>query len=557
MTREGTDFAVLSLRDAWDMKEYSDVSMYMNESNTDIHLQAIDITAGIFSAVSADEDAQFHVLFPGYGSSIPVGKTGARHPIDGSRFHCLYAKMVVNSGEELDEVRLWWFEDNLLTGSTYGSGRMSTFPFNGGWQLYAVDLNGFGDVGSDWSTLTAWQGLRIDPTRFAGVDFSVDWIRLTDCAEVPVTVSWVGAVSEVEVWVGVGNPNPDFMVPAGPLTLKNCTTTSCVLDVQGWEPGTYYVGVKESGSGSIVWASQPLIVDPAPIAHFRNPSFTSGERLLWEMEGIQDVEEITCAAYSFSNSILSLTTQPPGTIGSGCTSGGFSDPQIDLILPFSPVDTSTYRYLTFRIHMEGDWQDVNRGWIARWIWKNSDGCFQVSEDMPFDVGWQTLIVDLHDPVEGYPEDSAPLGCPRRHWSSSSTILLRLDPNENDTSDPFVQMIDWISLSKDNYHPAGTAFPIEFSTSESINDLTVDLFYTSDLSDPFQNLVIPVGNPSPPPSQVKIYLPMISNTSGGSGTDPIINWDTSGIAPGSYYICGQFYDGLNTTVYCSGVPVLLH
>jgi hypothetical protein len=50
--------------------------------------------------------------------------------------------------------------------------------------------------------------------------------------------------------------------------------------------------------------------------------------------------------------------------------------------------------------MNGVWQDVNKGWIARWIWQTSDNCFEVTNDIPFDTGWQTLEVDLHDPLEG-------------------------------------------------------------------------------------------------------------------------------------------------------------
>jgi hypothetical protein len=283
VTAEGHDFSTSILSDPWDMDAYSDVSMYINESGTAIHLQNIQVANGIFSAQSVSSDAQFHVLFPGYPSSIHAGKTGERFPIDSSKYHCLFTRLKVNSSETLDETRLWWFADDGLASEEHGSGRLSTFPFTSDWQFYGVDLNGFADWLLDWSARAEWQGLRFDPTTFAGVDFEVDWVRLTDCTEVPVQISWAEIAGEIEVWVGINGMQPDFMIPEGVLTLKNCSGNSCTLDVQGWEPGIYYIGVKPQSGGSIVWSSQPLTIDASPIVSFTRPSYVSGDSIRWEM----------------------------------------------------------------------------------------------------------------------------------------------------------------------------------------------------------------------------------------------------------------------------------
>ncbi|MFV2044458.1 MAG: hypothetical protein ACC700_14645, partial [Anaerolineales bacterium] len=431
------------------MDQYSDVSMYINESIVAIHLQNIQVSGGVFSAQSVTTDAQFHVLFPGYQSSIPAGKTGARNPIQSSD-HCLFTLMQTASGDTLDEVRAWWFEDSTLTGGAFGSGRLSSFPFAPGWQFYAVDLAIVGDFGAAWLDRTEWQGLRLDPTTNSGVDIDVDWVRLTDCAADPVTVSWSGIAGAVEIWAGIGSAQGDFRVPDGALSLPSCGSTSCVLDVQGWQPGSYYIGVKRLSDGQLFWTSQPLVIDPVPIQHIESPSYTSGQSIVWTMNGSSDIVSAftVCVTYFFDNGELDLITQPPGLLPGNCVSSGNSDPQV-VLSQSGDVDTGVYRYLTFQTSMDGLWQDVNLGWIIRWIWSPYPNCFQVSNDIPFDVGWQKLTIDLHDSFEGLAEDSAAaagVSCPLLNWKDFPATYLRFDPNENRTSQNFHQRVDLIRLS---------------------------------------------------------------------------------------------------------------
>lgn len=561
LAAEGNDFATARLRDPWDMDEYSDVSMYINESNVAIHLQNIQTSGGMFSAQSVGNDAQFHTLFPGYQSSIPAGKTGARHPITTSRFHCLFIRMQVLSSDTFDEVRVLWFEDNRLTGSTFGSGRLSDFPFASGWQFFAVDLNAVeGLSGAAWSDQLEWQGLRIDPTINGGIDFSVDWIRLTDCAQDPVTVSWSGIVGAVEIWAGIGAQQPDFQVPPGPLSLPSCTSNSCVIDLQGWQPGSYYIGVKRLSDGQIFWTTQPLVIDPAPIIRIARPSFTSGQSIFWPMNELGEIVTAytVCVGYFFDSGLLDLTTLPPGQLPGNCVSGGNSDPQV-VLSQSEDVDTSLFRYLVFETSMEGAWQDVNLGWIIRWIWSPYPNCFQVSNDIPFDVGWQELSLDLHDPTEGLAEDSAGapgVTCPIRHWQDFPATYLRFDPNENRTTESFHQQVDQITLSAMDRAAAGSKFPIQLDSSEDVGGLSLSFFYTTDAdADPTQNAIVLVGAPPPPPGPFNIFLPAILNDAvGGNAARPTFLWDTVGVASGVYYVCLEAADGQNSAVYCSDAPV---
>jgi len=208
--------------------------------------------------------------------------------------------------------------------------------------------------------------------------------------------------------------------------------------------------------------------------------------------------------------------------------------------------------------MDGLWQDVNRGWILRWIWSPYPNCFLVSNDIPFDVGWQTLTIDLHDAFEGFAEDSAAapgLNCPTRHWTDFPATYFRFDPNENVTSAAFHQRIDWIRLSSMDRVSMGSLFPIQMQSSEAIEDLTLSFYYTTDPIGNPRQMVAFITTPSPPTpaGPYEIFLPMIFNAFEGNQY-PSFLWDTSGVSAGQYYICVEASDGLNIPIYCSEAPV---
>ncbi|HOU12361.1 MAG TPA: hypothetical protein PKZ84_04535 [Anaerolineae bacterium] len=554
---EGRDFATWVLTDPWDMQQFSDISMYLNESNVAIHLQDIQVADGIFSARSADTDAQFFTLFPGYQSAINAGKVGSRYPVNSSVYHCLYMRMKVDSDLSYDEMRVWWVADNHLFVDTYGV--TTGIPLSRSeWAIYSMDLATMSD--SVWSPLAwlerpAWQGLRIDPTIKTGVNFQVDWVRLTDCTPVNTTVSWTPTAGSVEIWAGIGQAAPDFKVA----TSLSGETGTYTLDVQGWEPGYYYIGVKDATGFS--WTEQPLWIDPVPQVKFARPAFNSGETLRWEMNSAAELTGTRCVQAAFGNGVLDLLTLPPAMLPPICAVGGISDPQLDLALPVSLVDTSLFRYLTIHINTEGLWQDVNHGWMMRWLWRTYENgnpdqaCYNVSNDIPFDVGWDTLTIDLHDAFEGLTEDYAGGAfCHPRDWSDDPTDYLRLDPNENTLPSSMHQQLDWVRLSRMDRVAQGTLFPIRLKLSEDAATMVFDLYYTSDLSTPRQHAVVIAqgtsGTPSPLPYH--IYLPLVQQN--WIATEISFMWDTTAVPVGEYYICSEINDGVNVIVSCSEAPV---
>ncbi len=153
-----------------------------------------------------------------------------------------------------------------------------------------------------------------------------------------------------------------------------------------------------------------------------------------------------------------MNTAGPANQPSDCVMGGASDPKVKMNLGSTPVDTSAYRYLSYRLKQDGAYMNVNTGWINRWVWLTyldnglSQWCYGVLNDVPYDVSWETYLLDMHDPAIGTPEygdgyNTVICETQKGTWSTRDIFELRFDPNENTTSQPFVQYLDYVRLSK--------------------------------------------------------------------------------------------------------------
>jgi hypothetical protein len=582
LQKEAPDFATLALGNAWDMNDFEDISQYLNGAGRNPSLTNIQVKDGIFSATSIGDRttviAYFFPLFPGYQNFIPQGNVGVTHPIDPSQYQCLYAAMQVDSPSSQpqgkDGWRVFWYADEAMS-QTGGTVQMDLDSANN-WLLYKVDLNnpqrGLVSGSIPWNGKSAWEGFKIEPTFYKNVNFQVDWIRLTSCHDDPAyqaTVSWNPDASVNTIWVRPDGTTRDIRLQG----TVDGTKGSTVIDTKGLAAGSYQVGLGSSANCCAQWSSDSLTIDETPGAVFEMPSapdapdYATEAGNAWDMDP-SDITSVRCSQFSFDNGILKLDTNPPSLLPSSCKGAiGEADSQIFLNLP-GPIKASDYRYLSFRHYIDGAYAIPADGMIGRWIWTTADNCTYVGHDIPYDVGWHTYVVDLFDSFMGTPISSAPSSCGNKPWKDAGTIIrLRFDPNENWTGNTagipavvFHEEFDWIRLTKDILVNQGSKFTIEAKLSKPSSQLTsIQYYYTTDPHSPVQSWT-PIrynGSQTQPPKiggSHLIFLPTIQSQFDPDPTNAYFLWDTTGVAPGDYYICTQVSDQVNQAAYCSEVSV---
>jgi len=351
------------------------------------------------------------------------------------------------------------------------------------------------------------------------------------------------------------------------------------LDVQGIAPGRYIVGLSQSRSGCCTVESKEILeINQTPIVDFVDPNFYSGPDYAtmagnaWDFQDPADVVKVGGAQSTLVNGVLDLVTQ----------SSKRADPKIYLNTPQVIQNARDYRYFNFRMYTEGPWQNITDGMILRWIWvqlnNRGEECYRVSHDIPFDIGWQIYSIDLHDVFNGIAEEVAG-SCNGLswHWLDSNPISkFRLDPNENILGVPLHQQLDWVRLTQVESIPQGTPFTIRIGINKFPGDFnSIDFYYTSDPGSPtqhpineftsFSNLSNNNGDQyfgaGPQTAQllqtallpvaVKNYVP---SDLPGVAHEIRLNWDTSSVDPGDYYVCVRINDGINEAVFCSEATV---
>lgn len=588
---EGRDFFTWELRTPRDMDAFSDVSQGINHAgaNNEILNMTFD---GVFSGTAEGSYSEFYVLYPGYQPGLLLPGTGVVTPVESGVYKCFYMAMKVDISSTTTEY-FWntgWVEDRTLDAGNGAWGKtFGNKVVNNQWVLYQIEnLSTWPHIDGDgWNTLGQWQGFRVTPIlNRPNTNFHVDWVRLTDCQPVNVTLTSLSAGETYAIEIQRASLHKIRVEES--VVADN--SGKILWDVQGIEPGTYTYFVKRK-SDDVQVQQGTLTIEPAPIPTFTNPSPFSGEEYSagagnpWDMQASNDVAAVYCMTWNFVNGIFAMDTQPPANLPSECVGGGANeaDPIVYLNTPLSE-DISAYRYLSLRHKIDGAWPQPAQGMIIRWIWqvvhptKPGEVCEYVSREIALDIGWHTYWVDLHDPYNGTPievggSSGGVATCPANvKWSDQHSPLtfFRLDPNENVTSGVFHQEIDWIALTKVEAVEQGVQFPIQVSMNKSPAEIqAITFYYTDDLEQPTQNLIQGSAFQTAAPSQASplaqpegsnfiIYLPLVTNKFMGP-PPPVENeilqyWDTSQVTPGTYYICATSNDGHNQTTLCSDAPI---
>jgi hypothetical protein len=298
---------------------------------------------------------------------------------------------------------------------------------------------------------------------------------------------------------------------------------------------------------------EPSAPDNAPpITHITSPSYISGPDYAstelsngWDMSESSDVaatHDLNANSISFSGGVFSATNIQ-GTSNCGVVCG---DAQITLRTSGS-INTSKYKYFTYRMKLDGK-QDTVNGSVARVLWWSTKP-EQASITSPWVVAeeYQTVSFDLSK-IKFEPGSFAT-------WQNSAPIVFRFDPHE--FAAPHTFHLDYAMLTGDS--TANASFDIRYQTSAGA---TPQFFADTD-TNPDNGGGTPIScatSQKLAASDVKVFVPLISY----SGTTPPVapegstcRWNTSGVAAGSYYIHSVTTDGTDTTSAYSQTPVVVN
>lgn len=532
---EGEDYFTLELGDPRDMNQRLDLR-YQHLNVTHINVQN-----GLWTAYGG---TRVFPLFPGFGDAAAnIGQTGVDHPIDGNRFD--YFSMRVSAGSS-EPVYLVVHENSILDEQI--AWHAPSFAAN---EMHT--LHGTPDV--TWPASIA--GLRIN---LAGNPFVFDWVRLTDRSASPnYSIHWnATGVSQVNLYADVDrDPSVLDHLIAGNV---NASSGSYSWATGYLAPGSYYVYIEDAGDpGTGAYSSGPLRIQPAPIASITAPSRSSGPDYAtqelgnpWDMSSSADIGMTQhLSGISFSGGQMHATS-----VG--------DDPYI--ILPSAgpqTIETDYYKYLTWRLYIEGDWAnsgdkilgDTDRWGVIRLLVDPSEADLNTFNDVIPWEGWHTYQMDLSRGNGTYYLDNGIPG-PGPGWNGLRSEL-RWDPLEPHADDRWPIHLDYILLTADP-RPQGSSYEIEWEITQG-QPVTTTLLYSTSPNDACEagTVIVELGNEDPvsPPGPYRVYLPVVRKDVGSSASRSYL-WTDLPSTPGSYYVKIVLDDGLNRTCWRSNAPLVI-
>jgi len=591
---EMDEFATAVLGDPWDMNEITDLAYYRTESG----IANSSFANGVYSGQMTHGGGGERVTLLSAGAldhdAMRIGKIGYNFPINANHYRYLTLRLY-RSNTQCNSGLVEWYANDTYTAAVMGvsnSFLVSSASCTAGWHTIVVDLATIGiQQGSkNWSGTI--RELLIHPFAGAGVvgaTLKLDWARLTAAdprTARPYTIQWTGNGSGGPVTLYASHNNKtlddgDVVIATG----QSANGGSHVFQTGVLAAGTYYIAA--SNNSGTAWSSGALVINAPPQTTISQPSMTSGQEYgqsvlgnAWDMNDTNDLNDKlpfgweTCVNNpTFSGGIYNATVV-------GC-SGSTTHTDARFILghmnpsgaPDPVINTDKYRYFSTRFQHGGE-QNVGQGWVARFgWWQDSAGGLPgeeivMSRDIILNEGWNVYKVDLW--AADVVDESHPV---QRAWRASAPNRLRFDPTELALSHlPAAIKIDWIKLTAMDEVKAGAIFPIRFTVnSERAVDLT---FYYDTDTNPGNgrtqigtatvsavqagSLEDSAGSAAADNTGVaqKVFLPLIGHNFVNCNAPACYAWDTSGVAPGTYYVCINSNDAYNTTYRCSEAPLVV-
>jgi hypothetical protein len=592
---EGEDYFTQVLHDPRDMNQYTDMSWQTSG------LHNISVANGVWSATTSNTNGYSEIfpLYPGFSfkptggsddqSVAEIGKTGWNYPINASKYKQLSFRL--KAPTDASAADNWWHASYTNVSFTSESGHLESdyIAPSDSWQVYVQNL--------PWNSPI--YGLAFRFGKVTG-NYQFDWLRLTDSTTSPAytvsfSVAGVQSGDVVDLYCYTASQivadNSCGQIAAN-IAVNTAGTYSYVWKTAYLPPDDYYVyAVVRRGAvtGSDV-SNGPLTIKPAPLLQFDAPSMTSGPDFATEVNGdpwdMNDDDDIFTSADLYRKPHDFSTPDPYfangelyGTVGRYNLSGqaAFSDPFVYLkVRQNYPIDTSKYKYLTYRYKIDrspwwsnsGDRLAYDNGrqvypaaWLVRAVFF---GTFPLSvgessnstNDMIVFDEWNTYQLDLSK------------GVARAYWEphvhetggywTGLKYGFRFDFLEG--VDEWNIHLDYVKLTGDD--TANASYTVRWSQLEGSDPTAIDFYRSQNpnacLSSGTQiyHWQPATGGSLPPAGPYHIYLPLMIGGGGGSAGPTSFVWNTSAVTPGTHYICGRVSDGVNTTTMVSQAAVII-
>lgn len=549
---EGDDFATTVLGDPWDMSEYTDIPALHGVPGGTIDNGVLSYT------IPSDSYAHIPLLHPGALRAIDAGiKVGSNYSINTDHYRWLSLRMNQSGGF----FTIRWFYDKDLSPCNNSTTNIHVSP---GWHTYVIDLETVPKSKGDWQGQIV--GLFVMASDSVGATGTIDWARLTanNPADNSLDISWSGlspTSSTVEFYLDSNATSCDGTLihaessaqESGSFTWQQAgDDTASPANIA---PGNYYVCAKVNGSDA-GYSSGQLTVNHAPIVHFTQPGFTSGEDYAtdagnpWDMDDWADVDHVVNGTHTITNGHLAVTVP-----------ASQSDVQVHLNLP-TAIDRDRYYYLTYRLWFDYPytWSDVGQG--ARIFWGRAPQTEAQSGWIYDYPGWQTYKMDLRS----LSLDFGPT------WDTADWTIFRIDPIANGTGQQVTVYLDDITLTGDEEADAFTNVEWQI-TDPDTSVTTMTLYYDNDTSglDGTHVVTLTLTNgeqtdmamstaESLPPLYATteltetVYLPLVVYDYVTPCTGACYTWRTGDIPAGAYYLYACIDDGYNELCRYSETPL---
>ncbi len=576
---ETDEYATLEWNDPWDMSQPLDVRQL--DSPACVYPNHFDEVTpcpeGVWCAqVRSDVgNPDLFLLHPGYSGAMHIGRDGHLLPIDAGLYKQLTFRMYISSVDAADPgFQVYWTDGTVadIGGDPARYGGSHLYKTYAGWNIYSIDLsletaplNG----SHTWSGQLT--GLRLDPglVNMNGKTVDIDWVRLTP--RTTRRVQWnTGDAGNITIefqLAGSGEVDPlrMYTINGGSTAPVSIPASQGTYDVPAsLPPGDWNVHL--ATSASTAGPAGPWQVQAAPSLQFLRPGLTSGEEYsvyelsdAWDMGNPEDVyySGNLSGAPAFTGGLLNGTSAD--TDPDNDCSAYWEDPFLNWLDDVNwepsatdpPMDTAKYRYLTFRLKVDGT-PDVSYGWVARVVW--SDMYFAncgITNDIPLHADWNQVSIDLW--AEGVLDDLDPCQSP---WQSSpQRYQLRLDPMEVPVPTTF--SVDYIALTAADTAARDSVYAVKYLPGPTAE--TITFYYDTDTNPANgRTLAAEYLPPAPAPGPYVVFVPLAPRrasflTELPPGVQTFL-WDLGGVAAGTYYLSAVASNGYNTATWYSETPV---